>query len=210
MGLFDKFKDTAKAVAGTATEKILSMKEESDKKAAEKNAEVEAIQKLSSIGSVSSFMDRPTVAGYYDFCIDMENQQFVMRKVSDKKPFKKFSFKSFSAFRHLNTSTLKSDDYSGYSHELHLDFMSLPLEMTLYCRKAVKKTDLTESVERSGKRKTAELLYTVVSRVDDNGTKSWVNEVCEFYDLLPFFDENGDVIDDNKKENSRLVCEDKE
>ena len=47
----------------------------------------------------------------------------------------------------------------------------------------------------------------IVTKVDDNGTKSWVNEVCEFYDLLPFFDENGDVIDDNKNENLRIVCE---
>ena len=195
MGLFDKFKDTAKAVASSATEKISSMKEESDKKAAEKNAEVETIQKLPSIGSVSSFMERPTVAGYYDFCIDMENQQFVMRKVSDKKPFKKFSFKSFSSFKHIDTRTIQSDSYSGYAHKLHFDFMSLPLEMTFYCRNYIKNTDLTER----GKRNTVELLYTVVSRVDDSGTKAWVNEVCNYYNLLPLFDENGEVSEENLK-----------
>ncbi len=195
MGLFDKLKDTAKSVANTATEKISSMKEENDKKAAEKNAEVEAIQKLSSVGSVSSFMGRPTVAGYYDLCIDMENQQFVMRKVSDKKPFKKFSFKSFSAFRHLDTSTLKSEDYSGFAHKLHFDFMSMPLEMTVYCRNYIKNTDLTEI----GKRKTVELLYTVVSRINDSGTKAWVNELCDFYNLLPLFDEKGEVSAENLK-----------
>ena len=197
MGLFDKFKDTAKAVASSATEKISSMKEESDKKAAEKNSDVEAIKNLPSIGSVSSFMERPTVAGYYEFCVDVENERFVMRKVSDRKPFKMFDFKQLSSFKHLNTETQNAGSMTKNSHQLSFCFGAFSLEMSLECTFYNDDNELNESLKAMDKYLVLDFLGAVISSVADKDTMDWVYEICEFYGLLHLLNENGTISAEN-------------
>ena len=49
------------------------------------------------------------------------------------------------------------------------------------------------------------LIFAFIHLIENEATISWVNEFCENNDLLPLFDETGEVSVKNMKENARLI-----
>lgn len=205
MGLFDKFKDAALTVAKTATDKISSVMKDEESKTKEKYADDIPIQILPTLGIVFNYSGIDTMYSY-DICLDDENERIVLRKESDEGPYKYkfivgYDYNLFKKLQYINSEKLEvSAEATTLVHNFRLFANnSLYVDFGVCC---CFPNDDSSRVVKYEMIKLFNFVYRFIDIITEENTKLCVNEFCRFYNLLPIFDDNGDINIDNAATNA--------
>ncbi len=209
MGLFDKFKEATKSAVKSFTEIISDSKVQEQNKTASLPVQNEdaQIQTLPTLGLVTNYSGYDALL--YDICLDDGKERIVVRKESDEGLYKyKFLFAHpyvlFNKFEYIKSENREFNE--GESALMHYFRLTISkeyyIDFFVCCNFPKEETELSKAVVNYEKTKLFKLIYLFIDAISEEGTKAWVNKTCEFYNLLPIFDDTGDVHIDNATMNA--------
>lgn len=207
MGFLDKLKN----VANIASEQLAKANEDKKKAELEKYAKDAPVQNLPIIGFVRGFAGIENLRGA-QLCLDGENDCIYIRIKADKGPYEYsnlggYDIESFIELRYTNNEVRKMSSmtmYIDYFELVHSNSHNIQLSVTTNSFDA--ESDEIPQLDNYDKKARLNLIYPFVNVITDEKTKDWVNELCLRNDLLPLFNEGGEVIVENMKKNADLLC----
>jgi len=163
------------------------------------------IENLIAIGYVTGVAGIDNI-GEAQLFVDKKNYRIVIRAKYDK------NMNNYSDDYEIcyNIDGITEFKYEGCNTQNFInrtdirDFFKLIISDThsidFYVEKRFSNTDANKD-----KHLRLNLIFAFIHLIEDEATISWVNEFCENNDLLPLFDETGEVSVKNMKENARLI-----
>lgn len=200
MGLFDNLK-----------EKLNAIKEEKAKAELEKYAKDAPVQNLPIIGFVRGCAGLENLRGA-QLCLDGENDCVYIRIKAEKGPYEYsnvggYDIDSFIELRYTNSEVRKMSSmtmYIDYFELVHSNSHDIQFSVTTTSYDA--NSNEIPQLDNFDKKARLNLIYPFIDVILDEKTKSWVNEFSHRNELLPLFDENGEVCIDNMKKNADMLC----
>ncbi|MBR2152114.1 MAG: hypothetical protein IJ944_02370 [Clostridia bacterium] len=207
MGFLDKLKNAA----NMASEQLAKANEEKKKAELEKYAKDVPVQNLPIIGFVRGFAGLENLQGA-QLCLDGENDRVYIRIKAEKGPYKYsnvggYDIDSFIELRYTNSEVRKMSSmtmYIDYFELVHSNSHDIQFSVTTTSYDA--NSNEIPQLGNFDKKARLNLIYPFIDVITDEATKSWVNEFSQRNELLPLFDENGEVFIDNMKKNADMLC----
>lgn len=207
MGFLDKLKN----VANMASEQLAKANEEKAKAELEKYAKDAPVQNLPIIGFVRGFAGLENLRGA-QLCLDGENDCVYIRIEAEKGPYEysnvgRYDIDSFIELRYTNSEVRKMSSmtmYIDYFELVHSNSHDIQFSVTTTSYDA--NSNEIPQLDNFDKKARLNLIYPFIDVILDEATKSWVNEFSQRNELLPLFDENGEVFIDNMKKNADMLC----
>lgn len=199
MGFLEKLKNVADAVS-----------EKKKKAELAKYAKDAPVQKLPIIGFVKEFAG--VKASGVQLCLDGENELVYMRSKAEKGPYEYasigsgYDIGSFTGLRYTNSEARKMSNMTMYIDYFELiSLTSNIIRFSLMTTSRNTDSDEIPQLDKYEKKTRLNLIYPFINVIADYKTKDWINEFCQRNELLPLFDEDGEVLAENMEKNAELV-----
>lgn len=192
MGFLDKLK----SFAGTAAEEIQKMKEEKEKEA--------ALQALEGYGSIEG----PNIPEKAEYCLDEKNERIVVRTgiINNKHNYIcEYSYDDVAELKFIHYGEVELSSYKSKHHNLKLILNSgeeLDINKIVRVYNEDERTEYYLEKEKKDLFHIFNIALTFMLKIQDDATKTWVNDLYIADGKAPVFDENGEFSVENMNANT--------
>lgn len=192
MGFLDKLK----SFAGTAAEEIQKMKEEKEKEA--------ELQALEGYGSIKG----PNIPEKAEYCLDEKNERIVVRTgiINNKHNYIcEYGYDDVAEMKLVECTEAEMPSWKSKHHNLKLILNSgeeLDINKIVSVYNEDRRNQYNVEREKRDTFHVFNIALTFMLKIQDDATKTWVNDLYIADGKAPVFDENGEFSVENMNANT--------